>query len=288
MTIKEMIDSSIEKIVEFGKEERAAYELVRDVLKIEVYEMYDQMNEALEDDIIDEIQKRVDKYLHDIPLQHILGYETFYGRDIIVNEHVLIPRQETEELVENILYNIDDYFEKYEEIKVADIGSGSGAIAITLDLEEVRTKVYGVDISSDAVITACDNNDKHNADVTFYTGDLLEPLIKNNIIVDVLVSNPPYIPNQQPLESVVVDHEPHIALFGGEDGADFYRRILKDAHKVIGHRALIAFEIGYDQKQLLEKEVIKYFPNAYYEFLNDLRGKNRMLLIYHGITLKNE
>ncbi|MEG0283346.1 MAG: peptide chain release factor N(5)-glutamine methyltransferase [Erysipelotrichales bacterium] len=283
MSIRELLDEATKKIISFGKEERAAYELLKEIASLESYELYNKLDDTLDKDIIDRFEKNLDHYLKGIPLQHILGYEMFFGRDFIVNENVLIPRYETEELVENILYHIDDYFEEYSQITVADIGTGSGAIAISLDLEEDKTKVYGSDISQNAIEVAYDNNDKLGAKVEFFKGDMLEPFIKNDIKLDILVSNPPYIPNEEFVDESVKGYEPHLALFGGSEGLDFYTEIFKNASKVINDRCLLAFEIGYAHKEAITKEVEKYFPGCEFEILKDINGKDRMLFIYHNI-----
>jgi len=195
----------------------------------------------------------------------------------------LIPRYETEELVEQILYRIDDYFQDEDIIDVVDVGTGCGAIAISLDLEEKRTKVFATDISSQALEIAKQNNKELQANVSFIQGDMLEPLIEKNMKFDIFVSNPPYIPKQQEIQNVVKDNEPHIALFGGEDGLYFYRKIFKDVSKLLKDKALLAFEIGYDQKEDLEREVRKHFIDDDFEIIKDMNGKDRMLFIYRNI-----
>lgn len=283
MKIREFIDDTSKTLMEMGREGRSAIELIKYNLNLESYELYAKLEDEIAPNILEKIQKDIDRYIKGVPLQHIVGYETFLGRDFIVNSNVLIPRYETEELVENILYHIDDYFEDYERITLADIGCGSGAIGITLDLEEERTKVYGVDISEEAIEVAAANSEKFNSDIEFYKGDLLEPLIKGGIKLDILVSNPPYIPNDEVLEDTVKEHEPNIALFGGEDGTDFYKKIFESAKEVLNERALLAFEIGYNQKEVISKAVEKYFPDTEYEVLKDINGKDRMLFIYMNI-----
>ncbi|MDR1782372.1 MAG: peptide chain release factor N(5)-glutamine methyltransferase [Bacilli bacterium] len=285
MKVKDLLKISIDKLVKANKEERAAYELIKKHLNIENYELYMKLDDEVNEDIIALFNKDLALYLTNTPLQYILGYEMFMGRDFIVNEKVLIPRYETEELVENILYHFDDYFSDYDKIDVVDVGCGSGAIGITLDLDESKTNVIATDISSDALEVAKINNDLFKANVSFIQGDMLQPLIDNNIKVDVLVSNPPYIPNNQIIEASVKDFEPNIALFGGEKGIDFYDIILKNAYLVIKDRALLAFEIGYDQKEYLSSLVKKYFPNTKYEILKDINGKDRMLFIYVNIDI---
>lgn len=284
MRISEILAQATKKLRDNNKEERAGFELLRDLLNLESYEMYNQINEEVTDDIKEQFEKKLALYINNVPLQHILGYETFLGRNFRVSQDVLIPRYETEELVANILYRIDQLFENYDNIEVADVGTGSGAIAVSLDLEEPKTKVYATDISSKALRVAKSNNDEYCADVTFYKGDLLEPLIKESIKVDLLISNPPYLKDSEILESSVIDHEPQVALFGGSDGLDFYRRLFSKAQQVIKDQALLAFEIGYDQKETLSKEVQKYFAGDEFEIIKDINGKDRMLFIYHNIA----
>ena len=218
------------------------------------------------------------------PIQYIKGKETFFSRDFIVNEDVLIPRYETEELVENILYKIDDYFEDYESIDLCDVGTGSGAIAISLALEESKLNVVATDISKEALEVARLNAQELGANIEFYQGDMLEPLIDREMKVDIFVSNPPYIPVEQDIESVVKDNEPHVALFGGNDGLYFYRKIFSKVQSVIKDRALLAFEMGFDQRELMCQAVEHYFPNIPYEIIKDINGKDRMLFIYYHLN----
>lgn len=239
----------------------------------------DQMPEQL----YEQFQDGVERLLKNEPLQYILGYQWFYGYKMIVNRDVLIPRYETEELVGNILADSDFYFADREIIETADIGTGSGAIAIALKKEEPKFRMHASDISAEAIEVARQNAELNNCEVDFMVGDMLQPLIDRNIRLDILISNPPYIPREQPMEKSVKDFEPHVALFGGSDGLFFYRRIFERAHEVIREKSFLAFEIGYDEKDALEAEVRHYFPEDRYEFLKDINGKNRMLFIYHNL-----
>lgn len=287
MTIKDLINYSNQLALENNKEERAGYNLLEFLLKKEPYELYASMDEEVDPSIVSQFKTLLQEYVEGKPLQHILGYETFLGRDFIVNEDVLIPRYETEELVENILYHIDDYFTKYDKILVGDVGTGSGAIALSIDLEEPKTQVIASDISEKAIDTAKLNNDKFGGKVEFLVGDLLQPFIDKGIKLDIFVSNPPYIPQEQNIESTVKDYEPNLALFGGNDGLDFYRAIFKDVDKILKDRALLEFEFGFDQKELMEEALKEYFPNDEYEIMKDINGKNRMLFIYKNIDRLN-
>lgn len=283
MTVRELIRQSEAMLDEKDRDCHVAKVLFYHLANKEPHQLYLMMDEEVDEDLYESFQAGMKRYMDGEPIQYIKGKETFFSRDFIVNEKVLIPRYETEELVENILYKIDDYFGDYETIDLCDVGTGSGAIAISLALEEPKLKVVATDISEDALEVARLNAKELNAKVDFYQGDMLEPLIDRNIKVDIFVSNPPYIPNEQEIESVVKDNEPHIALFGGKDGLYFYRQIFSRAKEVIKDRALLAFEMGFDQRELMNEAVEYYFPNIPYEIIKDINGKDRMLFIYYHL-----
>ena len=213
------------------------------------------------------------------PLNYVLGYSYFYGYRMTVNRDVLIPRFETEELVGLILSYVDEYYKERNEVILADIGTGSGAIAIALKKEEDKLKVYASDISEEAVEVARKNALNNDADIEFMTGSMLEPLIERGIKLDILVSNPPYIKEDEILEESVKDYEPHVALFGGNDGLKFYREIFANAHKVMKEGGMLFFEIGYDQKENLTALAEKYFKGAEIKVFKDINKKDRMLAI---------
>ena len=220
----------------------------------------------------------VEKLKENEPLNYVLGYSYFYGYKMIVNENVLIPRFETEELVGLVLSKYDEYF-KGQKINLADVGTGSGAIAIALKKEEANLNVCASDISFDALNVAKQNAKNNDADITFYQGSMLEPLIENNIKLDVLVSNPPYIKQDEVLDPSVKDYEPHVALFGGNDGLKFYRMIFENAHKVLKEKSMLFFEIGYDQRENLTALAHEYFGDGHIEVFKDINKKDRMLFI---------
>ena len=228
------------------------------------------------------VQKRfidgVEKLKENEPLNYVLGYSYFYGYKMVVNENVLIPRFETEELVGLVLSKYDEYF-KGQRVNLADVGTGSGAIAIALKKEESNLNVCASDISFDALNVAKQNAKNNGADITFYQGSMLEPLIENNIKLDILVSNPPYIKQDEVLDPSVKDYEPHVALFGGDDGLKFYRMIFENAHKVLKEKSMLFFEIGYDQRENLTALASEYFKNAHIEVFKDINKKDRMLFI---------
>ena len=229
-------------------------------------------------EIIQKYEAGVKRLLNDEPLNYVLGYSYFCGYKLLVSKDVLIPRFETEELVGKILGFYDEYF-KGQKIKVADIGTGSGAIAIALKKEEPNMDVVASDISSDAIKVAKENAKLNNAKIEFLEGSMVEPLIAKGIKLDILVSNPPYIKNDEVLENSVKNYEPHVALFGGDDGLKFYRMIFKDAKKVLKEKALLFFEIGYDQRENLTLLAKEYFNSAEIKVFKDINNKDRMLMI---------
>ena len=283
MTIRELIRQSEAMLDDQNKDCNVPKVLFYHLANKEPHQLYLMMDEEVDEELLKAFNEGMQRYLNGEPIQYIKGKETFFSRDFIVNENVLIPRYETEELVENILYRIDDYFEDYESIDLCDVGTGSGAIAISLALEEPKLKVVATDISEGALEVAKENAKELGANVEFYQGDMLEPLIERKVKVDIFVSNPPYIPVDQNIESVVKDNEPHVALFGGNDGLYFYRKIFERAFKVIKERAILAFEMGFDQRELMEEAVEHYFPGIPYEIIKDINGKDRMLFIYYNI-----
>lgn len=240
--------------------------------------LYLEMDNNVLDIIETRFEDGIKRILNDEPMNYVLGYSYFYGYKFIVNKDVLIPRPETEELVCLILSKYDEYY-KGQKINICDVGTGSGAIAISLKKEEDNLNVFASDISKEAIEVAKTNAKENNADIKFMCGSMLQPYIDNNIKVDILVSNPPYIKQDETLEASVIDYEPHVALFGGDDGLKFYREIFENAHKILNEKGMLFFEIGYDQKQNLTVLANKYFENAHIEVLKDINGKDRMLFI---------
>lgn len=282
MTYREVLKQAQTRCEEANVVAQSAVFLLLELSQMDSHNLYYEYDNEMDEDLFERYQQALQRMLSNEPLQHILGYEYFYGYRFKVNEDVLIPRPETEELVANVLADYDEYFSP-QKITVLDVGCGSGAIAIALKKEESKLQVYASDISEKAIAVAKENAQVLAANVTFFIGDMLNPFINENIKADILVSNPPYIPIEEKMESSVIDYEPHVALFGGEDGLKFYRRIFANAHKVIKDKAILAFEMGYNQKEAMEAEAKKYFPNDHMTVIKDLNGKNRMFFIYHNI-----
>ncbi len=250
------------------------YELCND----ENINLYLQMDNDVDKKIEEEFEAGIKRILNNEPMNYVLGYSYFYGYKLIVNKDVLIPRPETEELVCLVLSKYDEFF-KGKQIDVCDVGTGSGAIAISLKKEEKNLNVYASDISESAIAVARKNAENNNAKITFLYGSMLEPYIEKNIKVDILVSNPPYIKTTESLENSVIDYEPHVALFGGEDGLKFYQIIFNNAKYVLKDNGMMFFEIGYDQRETIITLARTYFPNAFIDVFKDINNKNRMLMI---------
>ncbi len=241
-------------------------------------DLYMEKDNEADTRVVNRFIDGVNKLKENEPLNYVLGYSYFYGYKMLVDKNVLIPRFETEELVGLVLSKYDEYY-KGQKITLADVGTGSGAIAIALKKEEDNLRVYASDISDDALVVAKRNAQNNKADITFMQGSMLDPLIENNIKLDILVSNPPYIKQDEVLESSVKDYEPHVALFGGDDGLKFYRMIFEKAHLVMKDKGLLFFEMGYDQKENLTALAREHFKNADIEVFKDINKKDRMLFI---------
>lgn len=282
MTYREAIRKAQHELQAVGVYEQHAQLLMLELAEQSRADLYVCYDEVVPEELLKRFEEGLERLKQQEPLSYILGYQWFYGRRFDVGPQVLIPRYETEELVANVLAEVDTYFPK-QDIQVADIGTGSGAIAVTLALEEPHLHVTASDISEEALTVAKHNAATLEADVTFLQGDLCQPFIDRGIKVDVLVSNPPYIPTHQELEASVKDFEPDVALFGGEDGLYCYRRIFADAIKMLRDRAFMAFEIGYDEKEAILRVADAYFSADRKEIVQDLNGKDRMLFVYHNL-----
>ena len=207
-----------------------------------------------------------------IPVQYIVGNVNFYGYEFKINKNVLIPRFETEELVNRTI----NYIKKYiNNPKIVDLGTGSGCIAITLS-KELNMSVDAVDISQSALEVAEYNNKLNNSKVTFYKGNMLEPLNKK---YNVIISNPPYISRNEIIEDIVKNNEPELALYADNDGLYYYEEILKNASIYLEENYLIAFEIGYLQGERIKELALKYLGNINISIEKDLSEKDRFVFI---------
>lgn len=266
-------------LVEHQRDANAGEILLRHYLQMSRSQLFANQQLVLPERIQEDFYEAVRMHSGGVPIQHIMGYEEFYGREFIVNQDVLIPRPETEELIVEAISRTKRMFPEQKDLKMVDIGTGSGIIAITMKLECPYLFTSAIDISGSALEIAKKNAAQYKADISFIQGDLLTPIIEAKEKVDIILSNPPYIPNRdiEVLSDVVKDHEPHQALFGGVDGLDYYRRLMEQIPEVIREKALIGFEIGMGQGEQVAEILRKSFPQSIIEIVNDINGKDRMV-----------
>jgi release factor glutamine methyltransferase len=209
------------------------------------------------------------------PIQYITGQQEFYGLGFHVSPAVLIPRPETEHLVEAVL----NLLPSNQPVKIADIGTGSGAIAIALAIHLPKAAITALDISIEAIAVAHRNADTHKVAnrIKFLQSDLLNALDREAETFDAIVSNPPYVAesDRDTLHPQVRDHEPDTALFAGKTGIDIYRRLIPQAHNALKPRGLLALEIGHGQQEALTT-LLSGWHNI--SFINDLQQIPRVAI----------
>ena len=220
-------------------------------------------------------EKTIARRLRHEPIQYITGQQEFYGLTLKVTPAVLIPRPETEHLVEAVLKLLPPN----QPLKIADIGTGSGAIAIALAAHLPQAAITALDISTEALAVAAANARDHNvADrIRFLQSNLLSALIHEGETYDAIVSNPPYVPtsDRDTLHPQVRNHEPPTALYAGETGLDIYRRLIPQAHNALKPTGLLALEIGHGQRADLTA-LLADWQNV--SFINDLQQIPRVAL----------
>ncbi|NCA97499.1 MAG: peptide chain release factor N(5)-glutamine methyltransferase [Bacteroidia bacterium] len=236
------------------------------------------VNKDQEIDDLPRFQSYLARFLNGEPVQYILNSARFLKDDYYVDSRVLIPRMETEEVVN---YAIKEIEEKYgqQPLSIIDIGTGSGVIAISLKKRFPNSKMTATDISQDALAVAKINANKHHQVIDFMHGKTLEPLIFCGRKVNVLVSNPPYIIKQDDIDDSVIRYEPINALVDESDMA-IYEMIFQTYQAVASYPFLMVFEIGYDMKDKLEILLNRYFDKSSWQLRYDINGKLRILSIY--------
>lgn len=222
------------------------------------------------------------RYLHERlqgkPTQYITGHQEFYGRDFRVTPAVLIPRPETEHVVETVLKLAP------QARRILDIGTGSGAIAVTLALELTAARVFATDISPAALDVAHTNAATHNAPVQFLACDLGAAIRESSI--DVIASNPPYVPleDKSTIQVEVRDYEPEVALYGGPQGNEIYARLIPDAARILIPGGWLILELGYRSLDPVRKMLDHRWSNI--EVIADLAGLPRVLAAQARSTKK--
>ena len=218
-----------------------------------------------------------ERFLAGEPVQYILGETEFMGLDFAVDQRVLIPRQETEEVVAQAYLRALQMFGE-QVINVADICCGSGVMGITLAKKLKVRYLFMSDISEDAIEVAKINAKKNDVVANFFVGDACDELVKAGAKIDLLVANPPYILKKEDVDRSVLDYEPHLALFADEE-LSVYKHIFQALPKLKNKKLLCVFEIGYDLKEKLTKLLEKTIKNATFGFIKDINGKERILIL---------
>ncbi len=264
--LKDIIQESKKYITEELSFEEIKW-LLKDIFSLEEYELITKSNDIFDDEKFMALLKKA----NDIPVSYLLGYQDFYGYRYQVNKNVLIPRNETEELINYCL----EYIKKnnYKKIKILEIGTGSGCICITLNKElnklNIDNEITSCDISNEALKVAKQNALILNSNINFIESDVFSNLI--NYDYDLIISNPPYIEKNEFVSKRVLNNEPHIALFSDETGLEIYKKIFSQINKFINLKAMF-FEISPCIEQGLELLKNKYCPNFNSQYKKDING----------------
>ena len=279
MIIKEVLKSSIEEINKLNIEDASmkVKMLLSDILGKEKEYLLIHDNEEVSQDVLDNFYAKLNRLKDEEPIQYILNKQEFMGFEFYVDENVLIPQPDTEILVEEVVDISKKINNNSNELRVLDMCTGSGAIAISLSKLIENASVSASDISDGALNVAKENAIKNSVNIEFYKSDLFNDISKN-VKFDIIVSNPPYIQTEVIKGlSKEVQSEPFIALDGGEDGLVFYREIIKNAKDYIVEDGYLALEIGYDQKESVTNLLRENgYKNIYSK--TDLAGNDRVVV----------
>ena len=237
---------TIDELLVFGKShihKTQAEMLLAMLLNVNSLELLLMLDKVIDEEICNKYKEQVLMVKDNIPIQYVIGNVNFYGNTFIVNKDVLIPRFETEELVENTIKLIKEKFNY--PVNIIDLGCGSGCIGLSLKKKLENVNVTLLDISDKALSVAKTNAKNLDCDVNFLLSDMWDKVDNK---YDVVISNPPYIRNDEEIEDLVYNNEPHLALFGGTDGLDLYRKIREGLLNHVNDKFLVALEIGDLQK----------------------------------------
>lgn len=276
MKLAQLFSDFEEELIRQGEEAESLSFVYRSLKNLSftdfVFALQQEVTEA-EKQFVEEIFQQLASHK---PAQYIIGHTDFFGMQLKVDERVLIPRPETEELVELILTENPE-----ENLKILDIGTGSGAIALGLAKNRPGWSVTAADISQEALQLASENTSNQNLNIFFKKSDCLAEISEK---YDIIVSNPPYISREDESEVGlnVLHSEPHLALFADEDGLAIYRRIAEDAKDYLTDGGKIYLEIGYKQGQSVPAFFMKYLPEKRVRTLKDQFGQDRMVVVDDG------
>lgn len=279
MKIKEVIEEEKNALSKNNIEDNVIItrELLAFVLGVTKQYLVIHLEDELNAEDYIKFKENINEIINGKPLQYITNNQEFMGLNFFVNENVLIPQPDTEIIVEETLKKCKELLQKNAQIKILDLGTGSGAIAVSLEnFLGDKAEVFASDISTKALDVAKHNNEKNNTSVRFIKSDLFENIQEQKF--NIIVSNPPYIrSNVINNLSKQVQNEPHLALDGGEDGLKFYKKIIEQACNYIENGYLI-LEIGYDQKADVENMLKENKNYAEIKTIQDLSGNDRCVV----------
>lgn len=272
MNYKEWRQQAEQRMVVKGYEPNAIQWFMMDTLQWSRTSLILNEMTPIAESTLKQLNDGLSQLLTGMPVQYVVGQSEFYGRQFKVNSDVLIPRPETEEVVHYFLTQLA------AAKVVADIGVGSGAIAITLKAERPELRVIATDISFQALAVARENAQRLQRDITFLQGNALQPLIDQDVRLDGLISNPPYIGEHERtlMDNSVIQYEPHVALFAAQEGYQVYAAILRDLPHVMQDGAPVVFEIGFQQGAQLTRMMQQLYPHITPEVINDINGHARI------------
>lgn len=234
-----------------------------------------QMHDVADMTHVTQYQQDLARLVNGEPLQYIIGHEWFYGRCFKVTSNTLIPRPETELLVEKVLQTL----QHKEQAHILDIGTGTGAIGITVKCEKPAYDVMVSDISTQALVVARENAQRLDADVTCVESDVFETIPPQQF--DCIVSNPPYIAPTEvtEMDPSVVQYEPHTALFAENNGLAIYEKIAQKCIDYLKPDGIVALEIGYQQADAVVRVFQAVMPSAHIHVYPDYAGHDRMIIV---------
>lgn len=281
-TCLEILNQAVEKLRSEGvdRPRTNAELLLGAVLRVNKIDLYLNRDLILTPQQIEKNNHFLQERISGRPLQYIIGSKEFFGLEFKVNEYVLIPRPETETLVEIVIERL----KSHSSSKIIDIGTGSGAIAVSLAKNQKNSSVFATDISSDALIVAIENAKMNKVEnqIEFFQGDLFEPLKNKNLEekIDCVVSNPPYVSEDEfdQLPKEIRDYEPVVALKSGQEGMSFHKKITEGAVDFLKRDGILALEVGLGQAKQVAAFLEKFDKFKHIEIKKDLGGIERIVI----------
>ncbi|WP_251936339.1 peptide chain release factor N(5)-glutamine methyltransferase [Streptococcus sp. Marseille-Q0941] len=276
MKLAQLFSDFEEELIRQGEEAESLSFVYRSLKNLSFTDFVFTLHQEITDEDYKFVEDIFIKLANHIPAQYIIGHAKFFGMQLKVDERVLIPRPETEELVEVILSE-----NPKENLKVLDIGTGSGAIALALAKNRPDWSVTAADISQDALELAMENAKVQDLNLSFINSDCFSEISAK---YDIIVSNPPYISHedQEEVGLNVLHSEPHLALFADEDGLAIYRRIAEDSKDYLNDGGKIYLEIGYKQGQSVPAIFRENLPEKQVRIIKDQFGQDRMVVVDDG------